>query len=128
MKLATEARKYYKEQIAACKQALADAFTINGELEIPPISSQLLSCSNTLIVHLSFDMAQQVRMLIHKVLLLNTQSYMYRFTIQVILSSQGQCIFLRPENVLFSESAVKQSLDRCVDHKNTACTKFSTSI
>lgn len=58
--LATQERSYYRSVIDTSKEALKDTFTVNGELQVPPICACLPPATKNITMHFSFDMAQQV--------------------------------------------------------------------
>ena len=42
------------------KQTLTDTFTVDGQLQLPPIGACLPPATKEITMHFSFDMAQQV--------------------------------------------------------------------
>ena len=58
--IATKARSYYKGQIEKAKKALIKTYTIDEVLSVPNIDARITSKSNTMTMHYSFDMAQQI--------------------------------------------------------------------
>ena len=59
LQLATKARSYLKSQVKSGKETIKDHFTDKG-LAVPPVGACLAPVSNTITMHFSFDMAQQV--------------------------------------------------------------------
>ena len=53
-------RKFYKSTVEACRQSVRAHYTVNGEFQPPPLSSQIPPNSVDISVHYSFDYAQQV--------------------------------------------------------------------
>ena len=60
--LATQERSYYRSLIDASKEVLKETFTVNAQLQVPPISA-CLSPGTNITMHFSFDMAQHVKTL-----------------------------------------------------------------
>ena len=58
--LATQERSFYRSVVDTSKEALKETFTVNGQLEVPPISVCLPPATKNITMHFSFDMAQQV--------------------------------------------------------------------
>ena len=63
LQLATQERSFYRDAIDKSQVALKDAFSIDGVLQVPPVSCCLPRASNDIEMHFSFDMAQQVKWL-----------------------------------------------------------------
>ena len=59
--LPTQERSNYTCIIETAKTTLKDIFTKEGQLRVPLINACLPAKSNTISMHLTFDMAQQVR-------------------------------------------------------------------
>ena len=60
LQLATQERSYYRSVVDASKEVLKETFTVDGELQIPPVSACLPPMANVITMHFSIDMAQQV--------------------------------------------------------------------
>lgn len=58
--LATQERSHYKSVVDTAKKTLQLTFTVDGELIVPPISACLPPATKDITMHFSFDMAQQV--------------------------------------------------------------------
>ena len=61
LQLATQERSYYRSVVDASKEVLRETFTVDGELQIPPVFACLPPMTNIITMHFSIDMAQQVR-------------------------------------------------------------------
>ncbi len=57
--LATKARSYLKAQVKSAKDTIKSHFTDKG-LAVPSVGACLIPASNSITMHFSFDMAQQV--------------------------------------------------------------------
>ena len=56
---ATE-RLFYRHAIETSKEVLKEAFTVDGQLQVPPVVACIPSESKDTEIHFSLDMAQQV--------------------------------------------------------------------
>ena len=63
LQLATQERSFYQSAIDKSKVVLKDTFTVNGVLQVPPVSCCLPPASHDIEMNFSLDMAQQVRWL-----------------------------------------------------------------
>ena len=59
VQLAREERSHYRSVVATAKQVV-DTFSVDGQLQVPPVNACLPPASNDITMHFSFDMAQQV--------------------------------------------------------------------
>ena len=58
--LATQERSHYRTVVEQSKKTLQNTFTVDGQLEVPPICACLPPATKDITMHFSFDMAQQV--------------------------------------------------------------------
>ena len=60
VQLAREERSHYRSVVATAKQVVKDTFSVDGQLQVPPVNACLPPASNDITLHFSFDMGQQV--------------------------------------------------------------------
>lgn len=63
LQLATQERSFYQNAIDKSKVVLKNTFTVDGILQVPPVSCCLTPATHDIEMHFSLDMAQQVRWL-----------------------------------------------------------------
>ena len=61
LQFATEERSFYRHAIETSKEVLKEAFTVDGQLQVPPVVACIPPASKDIEIHFSLDMAQQVR-------------------------------------------------------------------